>query len=535
MDQQHIVPLPVAVGHGDEAENIEAIREILSDPELRLSRLYWIISKGDDGEDLVVRFVPSVVQCSLVERLWHRNLVLKARQRGITTLIAILWLDTALFSDGPIYCGIIAHERESAEEIFRTKILFAYEHLPGWLKKLFPIEKKTATEIVFGHNKATIRVATSLRSGTIHRLHVSELGKIAAKYPFKAREVLTGSIPAVPASGVLVVESTAEGQDGAFYDLAQIAKATAESGRALSEKDYRFHFFSWWDADEYELDPDLVVMTDSDHEYFRRVESIIGRAISMRKRAWYVATRRSDFADEAPLMWQEYPSYPDEAFAVSMDGCYYATQISQARLQGRILPSLPRVSAPVNTFWDIGKGDMTCIWFHQRVGPENRFIQYYEASGEDLDHYASMLQQTGFIFGTHYLPHEADHKRIGRDADHNHSTREILEELLPGQSFVVVPRVTQLIAGIQATRRQFSTCWFDESGCQQGIKRLSGYRKRWDRARGCWSDDHEHNDDSHGSDAFRQFGQVADRGDTFVVATGRESSGSKRRVSSWRG
>ena len=512
----------------------EELKRLLQEPERRLETLYQIITKGYSDDDMVIQFVPNVVQQKFVDQLWHRNLVLKARQRGITTLIAILWLDTALFSPGPVYCGIIAHEREAAEEIFRTKIVFAYEHLPDELREKFPLEKKTATELVFAHNHATIRVATSMRSGTIHRLHVSELGKIAAKYPLKAREVLTGSIPAVPTSGVLVVESTAEGQDGAFYDLAQIAKETADSGRPLSEKDYRFHFFSWWDADEYELDPDLVVITDQDHEYFRRVESIIGRPISMRKRAWYVATRRADFADEAPLMWQEYPSYPEEAFAVSMEGCYYATQITTARLQGRIVPSLPVVSASVNTFWDIGKGDMTCIWFHQRVGPENRFIRYYEASGEDLDHYATMLQGTGFVFGTHYLPHEADHKRIGKDADHNQSIREMLEELLPGQRFRVVPRVTQLIAGIQATRRQFASCLFDESRCQQGIKRLSGYRRRWDRARGCWSDDHEHNDDSHGADAFRQFGQVADRGDTFVVATVSESSRSSRRVSNWR-
>lgn len=512
----------------------EELRRLLQEPELRLETLYQIITKGDSDDDLVVTFVPNIVQRQLVDQLWHRNLVLKARQRGITTLVAILWLDTALFSPGPVYCGIVAHEREAAEEIFRTKVVFAYEHLPDELREKFPLEKKTATELVFGHNGATIRVATSMRSGTIHRLHVSELGKIAAKYPFKAKEVLTGSIPAVPTSGVLVVESTAEGQDGAFYDLAQIAKATADSGRPLSEKDYRFHFFSWWDADEYELDPALVVFTERDHEYFRRVEAIIGRPISMRKRAWCVATRRADFADEAPLMWQEYPSYPDEAFAVSMEGCYYARQITTARLQGRILPSLPVVSSPVNTFWDIGKGDMTCIWFHQRVGPENRFIRYYEASGEDLDHYASYLQRTGFVFGSHYLPHEADHKRIGKDADHNQSIREMLEELLPGQCFEVVSRVTTLMAGIQATRRQFASCWFDESGCQQGIKRLTAYRKKWDKVRGCWADDHEHNDDCHGADAFRQFGQVADAGDSFVVAPAPNSAGMRRRTSNWR-
>lgn len=515
-------------------EEIEALRAILADPAERLRSLYWIITKGDGDSDLSVRFVPNEVQQQLVTDLWHRNLVLKARQRGITTLMAILWLDTALFATSPIFCGIVAHEREAAEEIFRTKVVYAYEHLPAALQERFPLAKKTATSLVFGHNGATIRVATSMRSGTIHRLHVSELGKIAAKYPMKAKEVLTGSVPAVPSTGILVVESTAEGQDGAFYDLTQIAKATDDSGRELSAKDYRFHFFSWWDADEYEVDPALVTITEKDHEYFRRVEAIIGRGISPPKRAWYVATLQSDFAGEAPLMWQEYPSYPDEAFAVSIEGCYYATQITDARKQGRVVDTLPSISAPVNTFWDIGKGDMTCIWFHQRVGAENWFIGYYEASGEDLDHYAKYLQAQGYVFGTHYIPHEADHKRIGKDPDHNQSIREMLEELLPGQKFYVVPRVTQLIAGIQATRRQFSTCRFAESGCRQGVKRIGAYRKRWDKTRGCWSDNHEHNDDSHGSDAFRQFGQVADAGETFEVASAAESATSRRRSSNWR-
>lgn len=515
---------------------IEALKAVLSDPRRRIETLYKIITKGDDDDDLVIQFVPNVVQTQLIDEIWHRNLVLKARQRGITTLISILWLDTALFSDGPIYCGIVAHERESAEEIFRTKIVFAYENLPPALKAQFPVTKKTATELVFGHNGATIRVATSMRSGTIHRLHVSELGKIAAKYPLKAREVLTGSVPAVPANGVLVVESTAEGQDGAFFDLCQISKAASDSKRTLSPKDYKFHFFSWWDADEYSISPDLVSISDTDKEYFRRVESIIGRQIPDDKRAWYVATRRSDFADDAPLMWQEYPSYPDEAFAVSMEGCYYATQITDARVAGRIMPSLPKISAPVNTFWDIGKGDMTTIWLHQRVGPENRFIGYYEASGEDLDHYAEWLQKQELVYGTHYLPHEADHKRIGKDPDNNQSIREMLEELLPSQDFTIVSRVTQIMAGIQATRRQFATCVFDETACEKGIKRLTGYRKQWDKTRGCWSETPMHNDDSHGSDAFRQFGQVADRGDTFTVATNRNSPMMRRQraAADWR-
>jgi hypothetical protein len=513
----------------------DQVIQLLEDPDRRISYLYKIISKGDGDEELVVPFFPNSVQKQLIYRLWNRNLVLKVRQRGITTLIAILWLDTALFSRSPIYCAIIAHDRSSAEEIFRTKVVFAYDQLPEFVRRMCPLEKKTATELVFGHNKATIRVATSVRSGTIHRLHISELGKIAAKYPEKAKEIRTGSIPAVPTSGILVVESTAEGQDGVFYDLAQTAKNLSMTGKPLSPKDYRFHFFSWWDAEEYEIDPAGVVITERDHEYFRRVESIIGRPIGPRKRAWYVATRDSDFGGEDPLMWQEFPSYPDEAFAVSMDGCYYATQLATARKQGRIIDSIPVVSAPVNTFWDLGKSDMSSIWFHQRVGHENRFIRYYEASGEDLDHYAAYIQQTGYVFGTHYLPHEASHKRLGKDADHNQSLREMLEELLPSHRFEVVSRVTEMMAGIQATRRQFATCLFSNEGCSIGIRRLGAYRKKWDKVRGCWSNDHEHNDDSHGADAFRQFGQVADAGDDFSVSTAVSGYGSRRRSpANWR-
>lgn len=227
-------------------------------------------------------------------------------------------------------------------------------------------------------------------------------------------------------------------------------------------------------------------------------------------------------------MWQEYPSTPEEAFQVSTDGCYYATQIAAARKSGRVLPTIPMVAAPVNTFWDLGRGDMTAVWFHQRVGPENRFIRYYEASGEEVSHFVEYMQKLGWVFGTHYLPHEADHKRMGETPDTNRSLKEMFEAQYPGQRFEVVPRVSNFTSGIQATRNMFATCLFDETGCQQGIKRLSNYRKKWDKVRGCWMSEHEHNDDSHGADAFRQFGQAADSGTRFATAILAPSNGGGR-------
>lgn len=490
----------------------------LDDPIWRINNLYKIIVKGDDDDDdLVIQFRLNRAQRRLVARLHNRNIILKARQLGFTTLVAILWLDTALFSKSPIRCGIIAQDRDAAEVIFRDKVRFAYNHLPDDLRAAMPLQKDSATELLFAHNGASIRVATSMRSGTLHRLHVSEFGKISAKHPDKAREVVTGSIPAVPKNGILVIESTAEGQDGHFYEMTQRAKADAETRKVLGKKDYKFHFFPWWEEPNYTLDPTTVVLTPVNLAYFNELEATIARRLTPGQKAWYASTLRNDFSDDAPLMWQEYPSTPTEAFQVSTEGCYYATQMAAARKAGRIRPNLPFEKAlPVNTFWDLGRGDMTALWFHQRVGPENRFVGYYEESGEELNHYTEHLQKRGWTFGKHWLPHDAEYKRLGESPDTNKSQKEMLERLMPEARIEVVPRVSLILNGIQSVRNVFPSCWFDEQACDVGLKRLQNYRKEWNDKRGCWKDEPLHDDNSHGADAFRQFAQAADAGETFA-------------------
>lgn len=493
----------------------EQIKAYGHDPLWRLKNLYMIVAKGDDGEDLAVKFVPNRMQRRLLARMHNRNLVLKARQLGVTTLFAILWLDTAIFSPAPIRCVIIAHEKDAAEEIFAGKILYAYDNLPPSVRADAPALKRTASQIVFRHNGASVVVTSSGRSGTAHRLHVSELGKMAAKYPGKAKEVVAGSLPSVPKSGIATVESTAEGQEGRFYDLTQAAIAVRDSGRPLTARDYRFHFFAWWEAAEYEIDPTGVVFTEQDLRYFHSVEGVIKRELPASKRAWYVTTLRNDFAGDAPLMWQEFPSFPDEAFAVSTEGAWYSEQLATVRKEGRIVPQLPVESAPVNTFWDLGRGDMTTIWFHQRIGVHDRFIGYYENSNKDLDHYAAECQRRGYVWGRFYLPHEAAHRRLGKNVDTNQTLEEMLLELMPGIRTTVVPRVTNLVAGIQATRRSLRTAWFDEEHCALGLRRIGNYRKRWDPQLGRWSDEEVSDDNAHAADALRQWGQEADAGNVF--------------------
>lgn len=479
------------------------LQKLLADPMWRLCNLYKIIVKGDgEGEGLVMQFKPNRAQRRFLDRLHHRNIILKARQLGFTTLIAIAWLDHALFNANS-RCGIIAHDREAAKVIFRDKVKFAYDNLPAELKAAMPLKADNADELLFAHNNSSVRVATSMRSGTIHRLHISEFGKICAKYPEKAKEVVTGSIPAVPTNGITVIESTAEGADGEFHAMTQIAIGHQEQGKKLSAKDWRFHFFPWWQEDGYRMPADSAVITDKDRDYFAGIEATMGTAIDAEQRAWYVATRDTDFAGEDERMWQEYPSTPQEAFQVSTEGCYYTKQVTAVRKTGRLL-RIPVLDVPVNTFWDIGNSDGVAIWFHQQVGMEDRFIKYEEAHGEDLRYYVKLLQDTGYIFNKHFLPHDAAHKRL---SDTNKSTKEMLEER-GLRNIEIVPRISDINTGINITRAEFASAYFDEEGCKLGFNHLTQYKKRWNEHDGRWSDEPRKDHTSEGCDAFRQWAQA---------------------------
>lgn len=495
----------------------------LADPLWRLQSLYWIKTKSasedDDDDGMVVRFKPNRYQRRLLKKLHHRNIILKARQLGFTTLIQILFLDYALFTPN-IRCGVIAHTDDAALKVFK-KIKFAYDRLPDVLKATVPLVTCNAHEMELANGSA-LTVGTSMRSDTIHYLHISEFGKICAKFPQRAEEVITGTIPAVPNSGVIFIESTAEGRDGAFYKMSQRAEALAHAGKELTQKEYRFHFFPWHDADEYQIDPAGVIISQRDHEYFDLIEAVVGKDITPAQRAWWVSTRDNDFAGEESKMWQEYPSTPDEAFQQSTAGTYYAAQIARARKEKRFtkVPHMPGI--PVNSFWDIGHGDGTAIWLHQRVGQRDHFIKFIEGWGEPYAYFVKQMQETGWVWGRHYLPHDGAHVRQGEDE--SKSPQQMLETL-GLRNIEIVPRVAELQHGIQATRDAFASYVFDEEGCKEGIIHIEMYKKRWNTQNQCWSDQPLKDIHTEAADALRQHAQgfKASSGETF-----------KRKTTSWK-
>jgi hypothetical protein len=482
------------------------LREKLSDPWWRLTSgmLYKIMIKGDNGEDsLVVPFVPNGAQMELLNNLHTRNLILKARQLGFTTLIAIYFLDCALFRSD-VRAGIIAQSEDVAKTIFRDKVQFAYLNLPDLIREAMPLARDSQSELLFAHNNSSIRVATSMRGGTLQYLHVSEFGKIGAKFPERAKEVVTGSIPAVPSNGVIFIESTAEGHEGEFYTMSKRAEIMSQSDKTLGKKDFKFHFFPWWSEPKYKAPIESAIITEKDSQYFDAVEVDMDCIISDEQRAWWCSTRDAEFSGEEEKMWREYPSTPKEAFQRSTEGCYYTVQLTAARKQGRIGKVPFRPGFPVNTFWDIGSGDGTAIWMHQRIGQQDNFIGFIEGWGEPYSYFVGELQKTGYVWGRHFLPHDGGHVRQGMNS--NLAPKKMLEQL-GLKNIELVPRVDDISHGIQATRDAFSTCWFDESGCKAGIVHLESYKKVWSNTGQRFTDIPKHDEHSEGADAFRQFAQ----------------------------
>ncbi|HWA41846.1 MAG TPA: terminase family protein, partial [Hypericibacter adhaerens] len=110
---------------------------------------------------------------------------------------------------------------------------------------------------------------------------------------------------------------------------------------------------------------------------------------------------------------EEYAQEFECSFEAAAAGSYYGRLIEAAAAEGRIaaVPCDPRL--PVHTAWDLGMDDSTAIWFAQAAGAEVRLVGYYEASGEGLEHYVRVLQQRGFVYGEHWLPHDAEVRELG--------------------------------------------------------------------------------------------------------------------------
>ncbi len=183
------------------------------------------------------------------------------------------------------------------------------------------------------------------------------------------------------------------------------------------------------------------------------------------------------------------------SFESSAIGSIYSQSLAKADDEGRVTKVPYDSTIKVDTYWDLGMRDKTAIWFVQQKGSAIHLIDYFEDSGESLEYYASILNERGYVYDTHYLPHDANVREIGTGK----SRLEIAQSL--GLVTSIVPKMS-IEDGINATRMTLGRCWFDYEKTKEGLDALRQYR--WAvTEKGETKNRPLHDWTSHAADSFR--------------------------------
>lgn len=454
----------------------------------RLNNLYFIIDKHGRK----VKFKPNWAQQIVLDNLWFFSIILKARQLGMTTFFCILYLDQVLFKSNKT-AGIIAHTDADTKRLFE-RIKYAWENLPEALKENLGYPTSDSVGEMKFPNGSKIFVARSTRGSTLNYLHISEFAKICAKYPEKAREIVTGAINSVEKGNFVTIESTAEGKEGYFAKYCIEAQQADVEGKKLSELDFKYFFFPWWKEASYRLSSKAVV-TKEYEQYFDMLEGKHGIILDEEQKQWYMAKKKKNDED----MYREYPSIWEEAFMAQVEGAYYAQQMQKVYEDQRIR-NVPYDSRYlVDTWWDLGYNDQNVTLFTQAVGNEIRFIDMYYNTGEGLGHYVNMLKEKGYNYGTHTFPHDIEVHSLDEKGN---SRRQTLIEL-GVRNIRTITKTPDVNDDIEGVRKLFSRFYFDEKKCSQLVEACQAYRKEWDDKNGTFKNKPKHDKNSDIVDPLR--------------------------------
>ncbi len=180
-----------------------------------------------------------------------------------------------------------------------------------------------------------------------------------------------------------------------------------------------------------------------------------------------------------------------------LEGAIFANELRDTYTQNRVMRVPYDMAHPVQTIWDLGRADMTAIWFVQMVGLEFRLVDYYQNRGFGLPHYIKTLKEKPYVYGTFWLPHDAQNELLVSER----TIEQQVRAAFPGNSVSIVPK-TSVAERINAARTIFNRCVFDAENTSEGLNVLARWKYRVHPDTGQWSKEPEHDDNSHGGDAF---------------------------------
>lgn len=469
-------------------EELEFIQNKLSSKFWRLNNLYKIYDKN--GKLITLKL--NEAQRTVLESSNHpKKIICKSRQHGITTLEVAYNLDSCLFKSG-YSAGIQSYGNDEAKKL-QKKAQLMWNNLDPNIKKLLGLEIIADNQHGMMFNNGSILKIGNFRGDTLQSLHVSELAKIAKKYPEKAYELKTGAFQAVSKDSKITIESTAEGKQGLFYEMWTKAvtkqKIIKETGGKLSPFDFEPIFLGWTIDNDCRLEQEYPISQELE-EYFRTVEEQ-GVQLDMEQKWWYAA-KHAELGNDIK---QEYPTFPEEAFLQPVEGTYYEQEFKTLKIAK--LEMWPQLA--VHMACDLGMNDTFSIGFFQ-ISPNGniQILDEYMDNGLLLDDYKdrcdAMAKKYGWTLGYILCPHDIMVRELG--------SGQRIEKMKQLGFRPIHVRRHALMDGIQITREFLKKVVINES-CENIITAIQNYRKKYDAKYQVFLDSPVHDNFSHTADMLR--------------------------------
>lgn len=329
---------------------------------------YWNYTQGffqvklQVGGALVPWRPNSVQKILLSELLKHRNragfyLVLKARRLGVSTLVASLF-SHRVFTRPHLRGLVVAHRTQDVETLFHIYERF-YDNMPDTYEG-FPIRPKRSggrgKRIYLPGLDSSLEVFSAStpeagRGGDAQIVHLSE-------FPFYPEpEQFLGSFLAqfpITGDGILVVEGTANGPSGCFYELWQSA--------VRGENEYKHMFFPWFMEKTFRL-PDAAPRETWDEEEKSLHERF---GVDGHQIAWLRFQEDTAYCGNSNIRRREFPATPEEAFT-NIGGKVWDTDVIMSIYERRepVLEGVMGVPRPRQS-----KGGPLLIWEHPQLGAQ---------------------------------------------------------------------------------------------------------------------------------------------------------------------
>jgi hypothetical protein len=465
--------------------------EDLRDQMWRLKHLYKCKKQGS-GE--AIPFYPRPEQRAIFQRLIDNPtdliIIIKSRRLGLSTGLNIFQVDSSVFNHG--WTGeLIDRTENDAKKKMDNQIQFAFNNMHPLIRQSYQglsESKKEFSVIARGESKtekSSIYASVSARGGDCSMLHISEMGPIAAMDDQRAQEIVSGAMPAA-SQGRTVIETTwMGGKKGELWELVEPILRNDPNAKGV------IYFFPWHD------DPEAIEtegsITKETEEYFKQLESKLGKRFNQEQKKWYAAKK----VKYRHATKREYPSTLAEAFAAPIKGAIYAPYLDEAEAEQRITNFPVDRSALVHTAWDLGTPFNTVTWFFQMIGQEIRIVDcMLEKNLTPVDRVAA-INAKGYPLGVHLFPHDGK-----RDTDTGESIADKFTQA--GLSNIrIVPRTKSVWVGINATEEAFPRFLFHRANTEKGRERLVNYRVDNESSTGKAIETPVHDRNSHAADALR--------------------------------